>query len=208
MIADHEIALLLNGHGPIQATIVSLTTELADAKIMGGWWNDPELDADQIVGEIDRTWNWNAVQVHYPDDHLLQVEKVAVITGRGDETVVQGAMIISSDSIESIAQPGRQCHLVEFLFTAPRNRPHVRTDKQQWVIGVGTQLLIWAASFSRERGSDGRLRLDASPDFVKWYERKGLQKLKIDPIVYEDITYTPMELSAKKAQELLSAWDE
>jgi hypothetical protein len=97
---------------------------------------------------------------------------------------------------------------LELLFTAPRNRPKLRADKRQWVIGVGSELLIWAAWYSREKGCDGRLRLDASPDFVNWYEKKGLLKLDVDSTVYEGVAYTPMELSAKKAQDLLAAWDE
>jgi hypothetical protein len=69
-------------------------------------------------------------------------------------------------------------------------------------------MLLWAAWFSREQGYKGRLLLDASPDFVKWYERKRLQKLDLKPIVFEGVAYTPMELTETAAQELLSAWEE
>jgi hypothetical protein len=74
-------------------------------------------------------------------------------------------------------------------------------------MGVGTQLLIWGAMLSREKGCEGRLRLEASPNFVDWYVKRGLQKLDLSPMVYEETEYTPMELPVTRAQELLSAWE-
>ena len=84
----------------------------------------------------------------------------------------------------------------------------MRKDGKHFVVGVGTQLMIWAAWFSRRMGCDGRVRLDGSPDFVSWYERIGLQRVNLEPIVYEGVMYTPMELSERQAQELLRAWND
>ena len=81
-------------------------------------------------------------------------------------------------------------------------------EEAAYVVGVGTQLMIWAAWLSREKGFGGRLRLDRSPDFVTWYEKRGLQKVNLDPILYENVEYMPMELSEDAAQKLLAAWED
>ncbi|HET6251033.1 MAG TPA: hypothetical protein VFE47_25320 [Tepidisphaeraceae bacterium] len=190
---------------PVVAHIVTLTPSLADEKMMGEWWGEDCLRRPLNPLPIDRYWNWNSHEISY-GDRTLTAEKVAVVTGAGEELAVQGAMMISSEPVASVT--GRPCLLLELLFTAPRNRPDLRRDEQQYVVGVGTQLLIWAAWYSCKQGCDGRLRLDGSPDFLTWYEKRGLQRVKLDPIVYEDVTYTPMELSEQAAEKLLVAWDE
>ena len=131
---------------------------------------------------------------------------IAAVTGDGEDLAVQGAMMISTEAVPSILEPGKECLFVELLFTAPRNRPDLRLDANPFVIGVGSQLLTWGAWLSRENHLEGRLRLDGSPDFIVWYGKRGLQTLDIDPIVYEGVEYTPMELPAVAAQELLAAW--
>jgi hypothetical protein len=95
---------------------------------------------------------------------------------------------------------------VELLFTAPRNRPQVRRDGLPWLRGVGMELLTWAAHLSRTKGYGGRLLLDGSPEFIEWYAKRGLQKLDCEPILYEGVSYVPMELSATSAKTLLERW--
>ncbi len=155
---------------------------------------------------IDLHWDWNKVEIEF-EGRQLHSEKVAVITGEGENLAVQGAMLISTDAVPSGLERGEKCLLVELLFTAPRNRPNLRTDGQPFVIGVGSQLMAWGAWLSREKQLDGRLRLDASPDFIRWYEKRGLQKLDVEPIVYEGVAYTPMELPPAAARELLLGWE-
>jgi hypothetical protein len=41
---------------------------------------------------------------------------------------------------------------------------------------------------------------------VAWYESGDLQTLGAKPIVNEGVAYTPMELSANAAQQLLKDW--
>ena len=106
--------------------------------------------------------------------------------------------MISTEPIASVIDGS--CLLVELLFTAPRNRPALRKDGQPFVVGVGTQLIYWATWFSQHLGFDGQLRLDGSPDFLTWYERIGLQKVNLEPIVFENVKYTPMELSKQTAK--------
>jgi len=40
--------------------------------------------------------------------------------------------------------------------------------------------------------------------YVGWYERRGLQALGAEPILYEGVQYTPMELSIPAAEKLLA----
>lgn len=204
MIKPVEITLLYHPNQPVEARIVTLTAQLVDEKI-GPWWREVCLKQPLLVRPIDRHWDWNRVEVEM-DGELLLHEKFAVVTGEDDDLQVQGGLVISTAPVASELEPGLSCLWLEWLFTAPRNREELRKDQTPYLIGVGTQLLYWAAWFSRENGCDGRLKLESSPNFVKWYERKHLQKVNSKPTVFEDVTYTPMELTTVAAQKLLSIW--
>lgn len=115
--------------------------------------------------------------------------------------------MISTDPLPSVLHSGETALFVELLFTAPRNRPTLRRDRKPFFVGVGTELLAWAVLLSRESGCHGRLRLDGSPDYLGWYEKRGLQRLGLNPIVYQGIEYTPMELPPDAAERLLSTWE-
>jgi hypothetical protein len=112
-------------------------------------------------------------------------------------------MLISSEGIASGLSVNQSCLFVELLFTAPQNRAALRTDKRKYFGGVGPELLRWGAFFSRELGHGGRLRLDASPDYLSWYVSLGFEKLPVEPVMYEGVQYTPTELPASKAQPLI-----
>lgn len=53
-----------------------------------------------------------------------------------------------------------------------------------------------------ERRPPGALHAD-----VAWYENRGLQKIGSIPTVFEDVAYTPMELTALAARRLLANWE-
>ena len=199
MIDEQPITLWFDGK-EIEARISSLTDKLADEKL-GQWWQDEDLKERFDPEPIDRRWNVSKLVIEY-EGRILASERVAVVTGEGEHLAVEGAMLISTEPIESKLQHGRFCLLLELLFTAPRNRPDLRLDERSYVTGVGLQLLKWGVRLSREKGCEGCLRLDASPDSIKWYEKRGLQKLKMESIVHEGAAYTPMELSIKAAERL------
>jgi hypothetical protein len=205
MIVKKKVKLLYLGEA-IEARIVTLSKKLLKEKMMGQWWEEDCLKTRFEVEPIDREWNWSNAEIMYEGRALASV-KVAIVTGAGKDLAVQGAMMISIEQIPSAMEAGKSCLLLELLFTAPRNRPELRKDGQPFVVGVGTQLLIWAAWLSRELGHGGRLRLDSSPDFVAWYERKYLQRVALNPIVFEGTAYTPMELSDGAAGKLLAGWE-
>jgi hypothetical protein len=189
----------------VQARIVELTADLAKHQIHRAWWTDAALLDRFDPTPIDRHWNWNEDVIEY-DGSPLAAERFAIVT---DDQAVQGAMMVSADPISSLLAPatglsiGTGALFVELLFTAPRNRPALRRDGNPFFQGVGLKLLAFAARLSRERDQDGRLVLHGSPDYEPWYEKRGLQKLGVEPIVFEGVRYTPMALSASAANRLL-----
>ena len=184
----------------VEANIVPLTADIAE-QTMRDWWKEPGLRIDPDQPPIDRYWDWRELAIEY-GGQILTSEKFAIVTGDG---IVQGAMLLSTDAVESGLKTGAKTLFLELLFTAPRNRPELRIDHQPYFVGVGTELLRWAAELSRKLGCAGRVRLDASPDFVDWYERRGLQKVEANPILFEGTEYVPMELPAEAVHELLDA---
>jgi hypothetical protein len=182
----------------VEAHIVLLTDELLEWGILDGWWNDASLKEEFEIQPIDRHWNWSDLGIEFEGIPLESV-KYAVETG---DKVIQGAMMISVEPVASILEPGKKSLFLELLFTAPQNRPALREDGREYFKGVGTELLRWSALLSREKGYEGRIRLDGSPEYLHWYERKGLQRLDLPPIVFEEVEYTPMELSSEAALKL------
>lgn len=185
-----------------EAQIIELTPEIAQTKIHCDWWTDPALSKSFPPEPIDRWWNWNQITIEY-GGRTLGSTTVAILTG---DHAVQGAMLISTDPVPSVLDSGQSALFVELLFTAPRNRPALRADGKPFFLGVGTELLTWGAWLSEQRGFRGRILLDGSPDYVTWYERRGLQKLSAKPMVFEGVKYTPMELPLPAAQRLLQDW--
>ena len=183
----------------VEARILELTPKLAERRIHRDWWSDADLLRQFDPPPIDLHWNWNEIGVEY-DNEPLAAQKVAILTGN---QAVQGAMMVSTEAVRSALTPGAGALFVELLFTAPRNRPALRRDGKPYFQGVGLKLLAWAAWLSREKHQDGRLLLHASPDYLAWYEKRGLQKLEMKPIVFEGVAYAPMELPARAAQSLL-----
>jgi hypothetical protein len=185
----------------VEAQIVTLTPRMIEEEVMGNWWSDPNLASDFVEEPIDLRWDWLDVVIEFAG-RILASQKISIFSGGH----VQGAMQISTEPVNSIMEPGMRTLFVERLFTAPRNRPELRTDKQPYLLGVGSELLTWAAWSSRMQGFNGRLRLDGSPGFLSSYAKRGLQRLDLEPILFEGVTYTPMELDVAGADALLSAW--
>lgn len=187
----------------VEAEIIALTPELADEHMHRAWWSDGSLKEQFDEPPIDLNWNWNEMGIDYAGRSLAS-KQVAVFSGG----TIQGAMMISTEPVVSVLESDRTALFVELLFTAPRNRPNLRKDGKEFLKGVGLQLLIWGTWLSRQMGHGGRLLLDGSPDYVRWYENRGLQKLSLNPIVYQGVAYTPMELPESAAIKLLSLWGE
>ncbi len=203
MIVSRSTTLLFSPTGRYAvARIVALTPHMADLRIHRDWWVDAALLDQLDPPPIDRYWNWNEIGIEY-EGRPLESAKIALVTGDG---AVQGAMVISIDPVPSAIMPGKGALFVELLFTAPCNRPALRRDHKVFYLGVGTELLTYGAWLSCKSGYSGRLRLDGSPEFVNWYEKRGLQKVAAKPMLFEGVSYTPMELSDAAARSLLEDW--
>jgi hypothetical protein len=151
MIDERPVTLLLYPDRPIEGRIVALTEDLIQRSIRTAWWTDPNLKAGHSP-QIDRFWNWSNRQVDV-DGVMVPCERVALVTGDVHDCFVEGGMIVTSEAVPSILASTSKCLHVEYLFTAPRNRPAIRGDGKPFVIGVGSQLLRWAAFSAVRRGS-------------------------------------------------------
>lgn len=184
----------------VEARIVPLTPRMIDA-LHVNWWNHPDVLRYFPSPPIDRDWDWHESEIEL-DGANLRSRKVALVAEAG---YVDGAMLISTDPVPSALDAGNQALFVERVCTAPRNRRDTRHDGRDFLKGVGLALIRWAAVLSRQLGYDGRLRLDASPDFITWYSSKcRLQRLPLKPIVFEGVEYVPMELPPSGVQYLIS----
>lgn len=184
----------------VEGRIVPMTDGLA-RRVSSEWWSHEALKPTFDPEPIDRHWDWSDVVIEQHGT-VLRSRKLAMITA-GDEAV-QGAMLVSTDPCPSGLVGGDQCLFVELLFTAPWNRPALRTDGLEFYKGVGHHLLTHAAGLSRAAGFGGRLRLDGSPDFLWWYHARGLTYLDEPSVVHENVSYTSMELTPEAAAKLLA----
>ena len=189
----------------VAAQIISLTPEIAENHVHNEWWDDESLKDHFDPLPIDRYWDWKSLGIEW-EGRPLASEKVAIVAG--DVRPVQGAMMISTEPVESVLQAGQRGLFVELLFTAPQNRPKLRWDGLEFFKGVGIKLLTWGAWLSRELGYGGCIRLDGSSEYLDRYRKRGLQTLGLESILYEGVNYTPMELSVDAAETLLKRyWD-
>jgi len=182
----------------VEARLLTLTPTMIDT-MLRQWWSSSALLSNFEPQPIDRHWHWKDSEIERKGV-VMGAEIIGVVTGDG---AIQGAMQISKQAYPSGLVDDAGSLLIELLFTAPWNRPQLRRDGMEYYKGVGMVLLAWAARKSRRLGYKGRLRLDGSPDFVEWYERRGFQKLDEQAIVWEDIIYTPMELPPDASLRLL-----
>jgi hypothetical protein len=183
----------------VDAEILQLTDELIASEMGEHWWNEAVVDDELAAREIDRYWDWIELEIER-NGEVLAPERLAVITPDGN---VQGAAMFSDEGVGCFAEPGRKGLFVELLSTAPRNRKWLRRDKSEQLLGVGLELLCAMAQESVERGLEGRLKLESSPSFVHWYEKRGLLRTGENPILHEGVWYTPMELTGQAASKLL-----
>ncbi len=117
-------------------------------------------------------------------------------------------MMISTEAVSCVRAKGKRALFVELLFTAPRNRPRLRKDKSEFLLGIGVKMLSWGVWLSRESGYEGRLMLEGSEEFIGWYLNRGFAPLDLPPIVYDGFKYQPMELPLRAAEKLLkSKWE-
>jgi len=193
-------AILFQSTTFVQARIAVLTPAQIAADIDGKWWQAAGLKASFDPPPIDLHWGWGPDAAISWNEGELTSEKVGLLTGDG---YIQGALLISTAAVPSILEPAQGALFIERLCTAPQNRSRLRADGRKYFGGVGLELLRWGVLRSRDAGHGGRVRLEASPDYVQWYADLGFQKLAVEPETFNGVQYTPVELPVDRVDNLL-----
>ena len=186
----------------VTAVIRPLARRVLSRRVMQDWWSDEDIVVDPVRPPIDRHWDW-ANAVIDRDGVVLRSRRVGVVT---DDGAVEGAMVLSVQPFESTIEPGRGALFVELLCAAPWNRPNLRRDGKRYFVGVGSELVAYAAHASRAAGHAGRLGLEASPESIPFYAKFGFQPTGADSVPFEGNVYTPMELPTSAVGKVLLDW--
>lgn len=184
----------------ITGRITRLTAEIIESEINNRWWTDSALRREFASPPIDRDWGWRELEIER-GGRVLPSELVGILTA---DNYLQGAMLVTRDPVQSMLEPSSRALFIELLFTAPRNRSNLRKDGRKYIGGIGPELLRWGVSRSESLGCKGRLALEASPDYVIWYEQLGFLPLPVEPVLFEGVQYLPMELPSDRTSEVAS----
>jgi hypothetical protein len=151
----------------MNAKLVTLTDKhLYDFK--NDW--KPQLE---FSSQGDRHWDW--LRKQKVTEGLLNYEKYAIECQR----LTQGLMMLEIDFHRSRLTSGKSLIYVDFLATAPWNRPSlndVPTFK-----GVGSAMLDFAIWRSLELGYGGRVGLHALPEAEAFYTKRQMIRFGADP---------------------------
>lgn len=170
----------------VDADIVNLSVKhLTDVDT---FWK-PRL---QPSAEEDRHWNW---AIKYLKLATPNYEKYALECGR----ITEGLMILELDFHRSRLESGKSLVYIDYLATAPWNRPSIQNPPLNK--GVGTGLFSFAVKRSIDLGYRGKLGLHALPLAADYYTKLGMTDFGSDPDK-QDLNY--FELTSDKALEIIS----
>jgi len=120
----------------------------------------------QTSAEEDAHWDWIKKKRLYASS--ASFEKYAVECGQ----ITQGLMMIETLGYRSWVEPNRRLVYVDFLATAPWNRPSIQKPPEYRF--VGSTLLKFARYRSEELGYGGLVGLHALPRAKPFYEKMGM----------------------------------
>ncbi len=122
--------------------------------------------------------------------HLLAMRHFAITCGGA----LQGMMMLNLTKYGRLKEQfGKDLAYVEYLNTAPWNRPEISGTQQ--FSGVGTTMIATAIEASREEGFKGRVGLHSLAQSAKFYrDHCGMSELGRDPDYY-GLTYFEMTTS-------------
>ena len=143
------------------------------------------------LGIPDQHWDWRLKSTIAPGSQRL-------LYGIVDGNTVEAAMMLLFGR-ESRITPGLPVVYVDYLATAPWNRPTVQQPER--FKRLGALLLGTAVEISRIKRWDGRCALHALPSANGFYQKSGMQDLGPDP-TYHDMHY--FEFDAATAQAFLT----
>lgn len=119
------------------------------------------------------------------------------------QDITQGMMILDTASKRCRIEGQRGHHLayVEFLETAPWNRPELLSDPPRFR-GIGTLLIRAAIELSKEHEFKGRIGLHSLPQANNFYANScGMKDLGPDPL-YENLRY--FEMTPEQAEAFIA----
>lgn len=143
----------------------------------------------------DSHWDWKRKIRHA--GNLLSFHAYSLIC----QNELQGLMLCKDlASAKLPGQFGKAMVYVEFLSTAPWNRPQFQQPVE--FKGCGRILILAAIEVSKAQGGRGRIGLHSLPDAEEFYEKKcGMTRLGPDAahqgLVYFEMTETQAEMFCK-----------
>lgn len=144
--------------------------------------------------EEDSHWDWaQKNRVLSP----VNYEKYALETEV--DKITQGLMIIELDFHRSRLKPNASLVYIDYLATAPWNRPSIK-DPPGYK-GVGTALFTLALERSFSVEYEGRIGLHALPNAEDFYRKLGMQDFGPDP-KKSNLRY--FEISEDRARQIRS----
>lgn len=139
----------------------------------------------------DRHWDWvnKYLKLSTPnyENYALEYESIA-----------QGLMILELDCHGSRLEFGKNLVYIDYLATAPWNRPSIQDPPS--FKGVGTTLVTFAVKRSFDLGYKGRLGLHALPSAKDFYRKLEMVDFGYDADK-QNLKY--FELSSDKALKLV-----
>jgi hypothetical protein len=130
--------------------------------------------------EEDSHWDW--YQKYQGIENYPNYEKYSVEC----EQITQGLMMIEIDCHRSRHEPDKSIVYVDFLATAPWNRPSLESPPQ--FRGVGSVLFDFARQRSRDLEYQGRLGLHSLSRAESFYLKQGMKNFGPDH-EKQDLTY-------------------
>lgn len=170
-----EIQLLRVRDGqPVNAELSALNDQhLADFET---FWKNRLRSSE----EEDVYWDWVKKNRLYGSAPNFESYAIAC------EQMTQGLMMIETRGYRSWAEPHRRLVYVDYLATAPWNRPSLQNPPEYR--SVGSILLRFARYRSEELGYGGLVGLHALPRAKKFYDKMGMIDCGQDP-EKQNLTY-------------------
>jgi hypothetical protein len=178
--------LRISDSGKIDADILDLSDKhLAD---FDTFWLPRLQDSE----EEDSHWNWQKKSLFLATPNY---EKYALEC----ENITQGLMILEIDYHRSRVESGKNLVYIDYLATAPWNRPSIQNPSMYR--GIGTALLFFAIKRSFELEYKGRIGLHALPLAETFYKKIGLVDFGADTSK-QGLSY--FELSSNEALKIIN----
>ncbi|MGF1539312.1 MAG: hypothetical protein ACFCU5_02500 [Pleurocapsa sp.] len=162
--------------------------------------------SDKHLADVDTFWLPRLQDSKEEDSHWDWQKKSLLLSTPNYEkyalecqNIAQGLMILEIDCHRSRLESGKNLVYVDYLATAPWNRPSVQNPPMYR--GVGTALLLFAIQRSFDLEYKGRIGLHALPLAETFYKKIGLVNCGTDTDK-QSLSY--FELSSNEALKIIN----